>query len=129
MLAGFRVLQFVIAVLLILFLFSGFKTIGNNEAASPPSGARLRMCGAQAGAADERPPPVGDFVLVSTEMRRRMTVDGSWPQPGCDQRGRAVQQATYEEQPGRDFRCWSMAVNSASGQAQFEVDDVSTSNI
>ena len=28
---SFRVLQFVIAVLLILFLFSGFKTIGNNE--------------------------------------------------------------------------------------------------
>ena len=28
---SFRVLQFVIIVLLVLFLFSGFKTIGNNE--------------------------------------------------------------------------------------------------
>ena len=63
-------LQFVIAVLLILFLFSGFKTIGNNESGIATVWGEVEdVQGLKPGLQMNWPPPVGDFVLVSTEMR------------------------------------------------------------
>lgn len=126
---SFRVLQFVIAVLLILFLFSGFKTIGNNESGIATVWGKVEdVQGLKPGLQMNWPPPVGDFVLVSTEMRRQD--DGRRflaSTGGAINEGEAVQQATYEGlQPGRDF---SVLVDGGElahvwVQAQFEVDDV-----
>ena len=126
---SFRVLQFVIVVLLVLFLFSGFKTIGNNESGIATVWGKVEDTqGLKPGLQMNWPPPVGDFVLVSTEMRRQN--DGRRflaSTGGAINEGEAIQQATYEGlKPGRDF---SVLVDGGElahvmVDAQFEVDDV-----
>ncbi len=126
---SFRVLQFVIVVLLVLFLFSGFKTIGNNESGIATVWGKVEDTqGLKPGLQMNWPPPVGDFVLVSTEMRRQN--DGRRflaSTGGAVNEGEAIQQATYEGlKPGRDF---SVLVDGGElahvmVDAQFEVDDV-----
>ncbi|MDG2201083.1 MAG: SPFH domain-containing protein [Phycisphaerales bacterium] len=67
---SFRVLQFVIIVLLVLFLFSGFKTIGNNESGVATTWGRVDdIEGLGPGFHMNWPAPVGGFVVVGTEPR------------------------------------------------------------
>jgi regulator of protease activity HflC (stomatin/prohibitin superfamily) len=126
---SFRVLQFVIVVLLVLFLFSGFKTIGNNESGIATVWGKVDDSqGLKPGLQMNWPPPIGDFVLVSTEMRGE--TDGRQflaSTGGAINEGEAIQQATYEGlQPGRDH---SVLVDGGElahvfVNAQYQVDDV-----
>ena len=126
---SFRVLQFVIVVLLVLFLFSGFKTIGNNQSGIATVWGKVDDTqGLKPGLQMNWPPPIGDFVLVSTELRSKddqrkfMASTG-----GAINEGEAVQQATYEGlKPGRDY---SVLVDGGElahvwVNAQYQVDDV-----
>lgn len=102
---SFRVLQFVIFILLILFLFSGFKTIGNGESGvSTVWGQVEDLEGLGPGLQMNWPPPIGDFVVVSTESRTQ--TDGrvfGASFGGAASEQEAIEQATYEGlKPGRD---------------------------
>tara|TARA_B100001059_G_scaffold225270_1_gene252260 strand:+ start:4991 stop:6463 length:1473 start_codon:yes stop_codon:yes gene_type:complete len=66
----FRVFQFVIIVLLVLFLFSGFKTIGNNESGVATTWGRVDdLEGLGPGFHMNWPPPIGSFVVVPTDPK------------------------------------------------------------
>jgi regulator of protease activity HflC (stomatin/prohibitin superfamily) len=126
---SFRVLQFGIIVLLVLFLFSGFKTIGNNESGIATIWGKVEDSqGLKPGLQMNWPPPIGDFVLVSTETRtqndgRRFLASTQ----GAVNEGEAIQQATYEGlKPGRDY---SVLVDGGElahvmVDAQYVVEDV-----
>lgn len=127
---SFRVLQFVIIVLLILFLFSGFKTIGNNESGVATTWGRIdNLEGLDSGFQMNWPPPIGGFVIVPTEPRQ--VNDGRAflaSTGGAVNEEEAIQQSTSSGglRPGRDG---SLVV--AGGEiahvevgAQYQVEDV-----
>ena len=67
---SFRVLQLVIVVLLVLFLFSGFKTVGASQSGVATVWGRiLDRDGLQPGLQMNWPPPIGEFVLFESEGR------------------------------------------------------------
>ena len=126
---SFRVLQLVIIVLLVLFLFSGFKTIGTNESGIATIWGKVEDSqGLKPGLQMNWPPPIGDFVLVSTETYTQ--TDGRKflaSTQGAVNEGEAIQNATYEGlKPGRDH---SVLVSGGElahvlVDAQYEVDNV-----
>ncbi|MCH2134352.1 MAG: hypothetical protein MK116_11430 [Phycisphaerales bacterium] len=71
---SFRVLQLVIVVLLVLFVFSGFKTVGTAESGVATVWGRIvDREGLQPGLQMNWPPPIGEFVLFKSDGRE---VDG-----------------------------------------------------
>lgn len=67
---SFRVLQLVIIVLLVLFLFSGFKTVGASQAGVATVWGRIiDRDGLEPGLQMNWPPPIGEFVLFEAEGR------------------------------------------------------------
>lgn len=127
---SFRVLQFVIVVLLVLFLFSGFKTIGNNESGVATTWGRVDdIEGLGPGFHMNWPPPVGGFVVVPTEPRT--VTDGRVFQAstgGAINEEDAIQNAQANQGliPGRDG---SVIVEGGElahveVKAQYEVADV-----
>ncbi len=67
---SFRVLQLVIVVLLVLFLFSGFKTVGTSQSGVATVWGRIiDRDGLQPGLQMNWPPPIGEFVLFESEGR------------------------------------------------------------
>ena len=67
---SFRVLQVAIIVLAVLFLFSGFRTVGNGEGGVATVWGEISdPAGLEPGLATNWPPPVGDFVLFKADGR------------------------------------------------------------
>lgn len=67
---SFRVLQFVIVVLLVLFFFSGFKTVGATQSGVATVWGRIvDKTGLAPGLQMNWPPPIGEFVLFESDGR------------------------------------------------------------
>ena len=67
---SFRVLQLAIVVLLALFLFSGFRTVGNTQSGVATVWGRIvDPAGLEPGLASNWPPPIGGFVLFQADGR------------------------------------------------------------
>ena len=67
---SFRVLQIVIVVLLILFFFSGFKTVGPTQSGVATVWGRIvDKTGLEPGLQMNWPPPIGEFMLFESDGR------------------------------------------------------------
>ena len=67
---SFRVLQIVIVVLLVLFFFSGFKTVGPTQSGVATVWGRIvDRTGLDPGLQMNWPPPIGEFVLFESDGR------------------------------------------------------------
>ena len=67
---SFRVLQIAIVALLVLFLFSGFRTVDNAQSGVATVWGRIvDPAGLEPGLATNWPPPIGGFVLFQAEGR------------------------------------------------------------
>ncbi|MCH2152348.1 MAG: hypothetical protein MK089_03310 [Phycisphaerales bacterium] len=67
---SFRVLQLVIIVLLVLFVFSGFKTVGASQSGVATVWGRIvDRKGLDPGLQMNWPPPIGEFVLFQSDGR------------------------------------------------------------
>ncbi|HJN79709.1 MAG: SPFH domain-containing protein [Phycisphaerales bacterium] len=126
---SFRLLQVTILCLLVLFLFSGFKTVeANQSGVATLWGAIVDRDGLEPGLQMNWPPPVGEFVVFQAEGR---TVDDGEAfvtrGVGVQGRDRAVKQAkaTDRIKPERDgsFLTSDREIGHIASEARFEIVD------
>jgi len=126
---SFRLLQVTILCLLVLFLFSGFKTVEANESGVATLWGRiLDREGLEPGLQMNWPPPVGEFVVFQAEGR--IVDDGDafvTRGVGVQGRDRAVKQAkaTDRIKPERDgsFLTSDREIGHLASEARFEIVD------
>lgn len=126
---SFRLLQVTIFCLLVLFLFSGFKTVEANQSGVATLWGRiLDREGLEPGLQMNWPPPVGEFIVFQAEGR--VVDDGDafvTRGVGVQGRERAVKQAkaTDRIKPERDgsFLTSDREIGHLASEARFEIDD------
>jgi membrane protease subunit HflK len=126
---SFRLLQVAILCLLVLFLFSGFKTVENNQGGvATVWGKIVDTEGLEPGLQMNWPPPVGEFVLFQAEGR--VVDDGdAFMTRGQGHQGKeqAVQRAkaTDRIKPERDgsFLTSNGEIGHLEAEVRFEIVD------
>jgi regulator of protease activity HflC (stomatin/prohibitin superfamily) len=102
---SFRMLQVVIIVLLILFVFSGFKTVGSTQSGVATVWGRIvDRDGLEPGLRMNWPPPIGEFVLFQSDGRTVDDMGVFIPQDMVLRGDQAVERASARDNlvPGRD---------------------------
>ncbi|MDP6890558.1 MAG: hypothetical protein QF471_04450 [Phycisphaerales bacterium] len=126
---SFRLLQVTILCLMVLFLFSGFKTIEANQSGLATMWGRIVSGdGLEPGLQMNWPPPVGEFVVFQAEGR--VVDDGDafvTRGVGVQGRDRAVKQAKSSDRikPERDgsFLTSDREIGHLASEARFEIVD------
>ncbi|MDP7070037.1 MAG: SPFH domain-containing protein [Phycisphaerales bacterium] len=126
---SFRLLQAAILVLLVLFLFSGFKTIETNQSGVATVWGKISESeGLEPGLRMNWPPPVGEFVLFQAEGR---TIDDGdvFRTRGLGVKGREMEVRTAKAndriKPERDgsFLTAAGEIGHMASEARYEVID------
>lgn len=126
---SFRVLQLAIVVLAVLFLFSGFRTVGNGESGVATVWGRIvDPTGLEPGLATNWPPPIGDFVLFQAESRTVTDANGFVPRALLAHgEARSIQKAVLTDRlkPDRDgsFLTVGGEIGHIRVQAQYSVSN------
>ncbi|MDP6890944.1 MAG: SPFH domain-containing protein [Phycisphaerales bacterium] len=126
---SFRLLQITILCLLVLYLFSGFKTVeANQSGVATLWGAIVDRDGLDSGLQMNWPPPVGEFVVFQAEGRSVDDGDAFVTRGvGVQGRERSVQQAkaTDRIKPERDgsFLTSDREIGHVASVARFEIVD------
>ncbi|MCP4759063.1 MAG: hypothetical protein GY894_11045 [Planctomycetes bacterium] len=126
---SFRLLQVAIVVLLVLFFFSGFKTVENNQSGVATLWGKITEAdNLEPGLRMNWPPPIGEFVLFQAEGR---TVDDgdAFRTSGLGVKGREmeIRQANVNDRikPDRDgsFLTATGEIGHLATEARYEIID------